>query len=390
MTPNAQSSGTGSSEQTYLSRMGLPLTPYDLLGYLIPGASFLIIIFLYESWGAGISSKFHTPLKTALHMCMGGESDKFGFTALFLLSMVTMAYVIAHVISSVSSFVIDQVLVAKGYGYPYQVLLNIKDDDSCPHNTGSGAFYRGLIFWVNLALLFYYSSLFSSYYFPDTTASTIFVNVGHIITAFFVIASILKIVLSSRQFAGKAGTEPCSWYCRFLKNAFALPYDLLARFLARYLNTRTPFEETFIKLYKVHFKNTFQVEADASSTNNHWFPYMHVRSSSAIFGQLVDNWLRLYSFARNLSAAFYIAFIYVLISLWSQKDILTIGNEYHAKVALWLPLLYWSVAIIMLLRYYYLYARYYTKFIFRSFVYLCVTNKSSAATPNEMAGGPPL
>jgi hypothetical protein len=77
--------------------------------------------------------------------------------------------------------------------------------------------------------------------------------------------------------------------------------------------------------------------------------------------------LRLYSFARNLSAAFYVAFLYGYAIL--ALNAVSIPDHQASYIAVLIPAAYLFGSLVMLSRYYYLYANYYTKFIIRAFFY---------------------
>jgi hypothetical protein len=63
----------------------------------------------------------------------------------------------------------------------------------------------------------------------------------------------------------------------------------------------------------------------------------------------------------------YIAFLYGFTSLRMQIATLTNIDDPIIRI---IPLAFFGGSIMMLVRYYYLYVLYYSKFIFRSFVYL--------------------
>jgi hypothetical protein len=139
------------------------------------------------------------------------------------------------------------------------------------------------------------------------------------------------------------------------------------------LFTREPASAEFTKLYSESFNRHFQLNAATAGTTNFWLAYMHMMEKSPTLGAIATNWLRLYAFARNLSAAFYLFFIYAFLWLWIHSAAITDWGAYRTGVLLAFPLGGLALALIMLTRFYYLYASYYTRFVFRSFVYLTST-----------------
>jgi len=105
-------------------------------------------------------------------------------------------------------------------------------------------------------------------------------------------------------------------------------------------------------------------------------PYIYIADKSEIMHKIIINWLNLYSFMRNLAMAFYLAFIYTTISLSVDGHQLPKGE---GLCAMYLPVALFGLAMLSLLRFYYLYSAYYTKFLYRAFVYL--------VTPHDQKNG---
>lgn len=366
-----------------LEGLAKPLSSYDFLGYVAPGGTLLLAVYLFERWCRDIqgpvleTAKLHTPMWTMTSVLRPGSSD-WVLQVLFLAALLAVCYVTGHVVASVSSLAIDRVFIGKGYGYPMFSLLGFEESDT-RRNPISGAYYRGLFFWLNLYLILRYFALFLEG--PTRLLKiTTFSEVAAVAAGYLILISVPIKVIATSQFAAegtlrrkfatsRAGSVITSASC-FLVRAWAWLYDHVAETVSRYLFTREPASPEFTKLYCECFSHRFQLKAATAGTNNFWFAYMHMMEKSPTLGAIATNWLRLYAFARNLSAAFYLFFLYTFFWLWLHSSAIKDWEAYRTGILLALPLGGFALALIMLTRFYYLYASYYTRFVFRSFVYL--------------------
>ena len=138
-----------------------PLTPYDVLGYLAPGATFVLSLYGFEFWihhRAQTALSIHTPVYTLIRLSLppSGEGG-WALATLFLIGLVGVCYVLGHIIASISAFFIDRMYVAKGHGYPFRLLLALPHQ--ADENPLTVPFYRALFFWTNVYLLFRFLGL---------------------------------------------------------------------------------------------------------------------------------------------------------------------------------------------------------------------------------------
>ena len=107
-----------------------PFTPYDIFGYLIPGASFFIGAYFFDFLilESVPNSKF-LPVYTVFHNSISTLGNNFTIGAIYLIMLIIIAYVFGHVIASISSHFLDRLLVEKGHGYPLQQLLKLNTDN---------------------------------------------------------------------------------------------------------------------------------------------------------------------------------------------------------------------------------------------------------------------
>lgn len=336
------------------------ITPYDLLRYIIPGAVLLFCIFLFELWTKELSPTYilpthHKPLltsfiliKNSIQIKGGAQSSNWAFYSLFFVIVIISAYVIGHFISTLSSFFIDRILIGKGWKYPYIHLLNsLKDDSKFP------SFWFYLFIWINCFL-------FVIYIMP-----AINIIFGKIVNTAFVIELTVKIFIF------------LFYLIIILLCVFKKPN--LPKFINKFMEfigLITKMEDQFINKFKTHFKNNFKYDCENADTNTFWLPYLLIKSQSGVLGESATSWRRLCAFIRNLSTAFYLAFLYSFSWLgwmWYKDQILQ-WKEYKIYVLIIIPFLFFLAFFIFLWRYIYLHVFYLTKLVLRSFFCLCENN----------------
>jgi hypothetical protein len=395
---------------TVSDRPNVALTVADVLQYIIPGGTFLISCLLFELRARlavrqelGEVITIHTPLLTALELAAGhynsaanslvvtapsGGTD-WVFAVFVGLGILAAAYAVGHVIASYSALLVDRVLVAKGHGYPFANLLNTTPD---AHEETKRRFYRGLFFWFNLVL-----------FCEAVVIALATANHSPVLLEWFLRAVFIAVVVGVVAKAMlKKTTEP-QWAARLL-GSFVKPYDWIAAGVSRAIETKRGFDPEFVNVFWCRFKNVFGeqlMKRTDPSTNTFWLTYCHVTASSPVFRAALDNWLKLYIFSRNLATALFCAFIYCTFWYWLHSGATFI---YWTELTLWQPigdpravesaakglaLLPFTLLIagyIMLVRYYYLYYAYFSKFVFRAFVYLTREARAAAGT----ADSPPV
>ncbi len=344
----------------------VPFTPYDIFGYLIPGASFFIGAYLFDFLiSESIKNSDFLPIYTIFHKSVLNLGNNFVVGTIYIIMLIISAYVLGHIIASVSSHFLDRLLIEKGHGYPLQQLLKLNQETI--RKGRISAFIRGAFFWVNVYLVIQYLGfVFNIKLFT--------VLADFIINIFIIYSSISLVFLIIYKWNPEVDPNRVNWnflnfikimYNYSLKYFFAGPYDLFSYLYSILIRTRETFDDIFIDKYKNYFNANFNYDAEEAGTNNYWLSFLFVSEKSALSSSLINNWLFLYSFARNISTSLLMLFIYAFISLISQIDL----TSMHGYIFL-LPLFYFAAYLIMLTRYYYLFKNYYTKFIIRSFVFL--------------------
>jgi hypothetical protein len=377
------------------------LTPYDILGYITPGGAFILAVLAFETWlqqvvtsnpTIGVRPPLDTPiLATATRLLAGVPQGSTWATELFVVAVtVGVTYIVGHVIASVSALAIDRMYVAKAHGYPFRYLLDIPDE--AHPATHSSNYYRGAFFWLNLYVLARHLSL------PNAVAAAAFLPkpITHLLPSILgpsywhvtaivalillTLATVVKLTAStsakSREglrhsiWASPSGTAAIRWISRALW-LFALPANLITTFLANYLHTRQRLDEPSRKAFMDQVGPMLGIKKpDLHDSSTYWYAALRVRLGPPSIAEPAENWLRLYGFSRNLACALWLAFCYCSIEWLNFSDALQ-STALHGKNLLYgFPLLLFALSFAMLLRYYYLYADYYTKYLLRAFVFL--------------------
>jgi hypothetical protein len=378
----------------------VPFSISDIFAYIIPGATLMSAITLFEHRLHGLgNADMHMPVWRTFSDFVSAvtSSDDSVLSLSFVTALVVSAYVVGHVTSSVSSFFIDRILVFKGHGYPYRYLLNLHTLRRDRPGSSHSLFYRGTFFWLNFLLV--------SVFWFSISDSWVAFKILTLVTGWLLVFSSIKFAQHNvpsrrgtliRRFWTRVhkGLRICQTKFRdlrrrskpaMLKEMFrvlarhsklktvyrlhAMPYNALATSFTKFTNSQDMLEEEIRLAYKRIFSQVFRMSPNALSSSNYWLVLSDVISSSNEFRTLLNNWLRLYEFSRNLGTAFYLAFVYCLVSVWWQRE--WIRHVYPFDDVLVLaPLGLLLVSFVMFGRYYYLYVCYYSKFTFRAFVFL--------------------
>lgn len=161
--------------------------------------------------------------------------------------------------------------------------------------------------------------------------------------------------------------EKLPFYQRFLANL----YNFITNKLGLFLGTTRPLPQKIVSLFKEFTNKQFDFKKYDTS-DIYWLSYCYVCDNNSKFQQLLINWFQLYSYARNIATALYLSFIYCLFSfLWHFQ----IGYNLDLFTKIFLISVYLG-SFIMLIRYYYLYVSYYSKFLIRSCIYLHKKNQT--------------
>ncbi len=329
-----------------------PFDLYDIFGYIVPGLIFLVFSITIMSVFDGdfplksqIFSKLHEISYEELKELK--DNVPWWVEVTLLISTISIIYIIGHIIASLSSLLIDKYLVKKIAGYPSQKLFNI------PFNLDfSIGFYKFMFLIINLYLvrLMFFSN-------PSRTEKIL----GGVVLTIIIIG---KLSLSTKKIQNNSKLQT-----RLDKFGLILswPFNFIIHFIEKSFSLNESFNDEFIGNYKTRFKELFKLELETANTNIYWLSYCYVVEKNDHMKDIIRHFLRLYGFTRNLSTSFFLLFLMILsIKLHGSVHV------YRLNVAASLSLL---CSLILIIRYYYLYYNYYSKFIFRAFLYLSNNNK---------------
>ena len=374
-------------------RVRISMSLADILNYIVPGATLLIFVILFEITAPDRSSD--SPHRAAEFwrtiepfVTNGGWL----IPTLLGLAIVLLSYVAGHLVDSVSMLLIDRTLVFKGYGYPYANLLVPAPDENtaASHNAEglephdpiwdpySATFYRGAFLLLNA----YFSLRFTELVFRHTgwrVGEMTARDEARFVMVLFVIQVALKIV------SGGSRAEHDTWlkrqlqherwgralydFARKLAGIVASPMNLIVGILKPVLNTRFSFNASFRKKYLIHFERRFGLAAHTAQSNNFWLTYCFLTSHSPSLTASLRRWETLFLFSRNLSTALFLYFQFVLIWLFMHSPFLS-WRDKNVATALEGAAFAYVLSLILLIHFYYLYVSYFSKFLYRSFVFL--------------------
>jgi hypothetical protein len=375
------------------------VTSYDVLGYIVPGGFLVMALAGYEGLARQYAptADLRLPVHTALSYMLSAREDSWAAGVVTLGAFVATLYVTGHVVASISALLVDRIYVEKAHGYPLQRILGV--DTGATRDKYSENFYRAAFFWLNSYFLFRYLGLPSGVEIQKIVPQPLrqlvpwFLNKENFALAgtvsWWLLVSMLpvKALLSTQRarhdssfaslLAGEAGQEVAKALAAFLA-VLAAPARFVTRIAGTPLHTRRPVDSGTAEAFRTRLPKVVGVESQSSGakaammtgTSAYWYAALHVRTQSPHLEVAAENWLRLYGFARNLGTAFYLAFLYCFICWRNQGGDFAFASPKSTETMFAIPLVFLAGAFTLLLRYYYLYADYYTKYLVRAFVYL--------------------
>jgi len=336
----------------------LPFTIYDFFGYLIPGLISLLIPLIYDIillfiHPNTLRNEFHTPIYKLISISIPSNINNWVFSIFLIFVILIVCYISGHLIATVSGLMVDKYLIKTGIEYPFINLLGFpyeeKDQLLKRYRKALFLYLHGMIFLLLIVL------------FSEKNFWVLFFFIIIIIIIFFGLF-VKEIYLYLNK-----NNSTKNKLLRFSKKCleiYYVPYNRLVSSTSKQYGLHYKFNRQFIQLYKENFENIFNLDPVKAGTNNYWLCYCYLIDKKPYIERLIRNWLNLYSFARNLSFAFYLGLIYCIISLF--LNIKVIEQKY---LLLFFSMILLIIGVILLVRYYYIYYTYYSKFIFRAFVY---------------------
>lgn len=342
----------------------LPFDLYDFFGYLFPGA--------FLGFGCYVLLKLNnstllapSQLLTRFNEFSGELSFGIGLFLLFIL-LVTL-YLLGHVVGSLGSLILEKYLVKNIMGYPSDYYLGIRDSKT---TTLSQVFYKWIFVCSLGVLTLGILAVNNQFWLPSFKVILLWVAV-----LFMVRIAILVVrewlILPKKERYGEEAPTYLRWVALRTKVTDILQFptylliDLPARVLFASTGVLSSFDSEFTKLFFGKFKRDFSIEFDKAGTNGFWLCYVHVVKNIPSSVPVIRNFLHMYSFARNISAACFFLIVFQLFLTFMME---TNYQESNRVYVFGLNSTFLLVGVLMLLRYFYIYSSYYTKYLFRAYM----------------------
>jgi hypothetical protein len=361
-------------QKNILKNINRPFRDYDYFGHFGPAITYIIAIMIYISIEYDVVGILREAQNNSTIKTIFSAFNYWPISLTLFIFTIVFVYIFGIVISSISGIVIDRIFVKKIYGYPYQVLLydynrsvpvpkNKRESLKRRMDIISSSHYKFIFFGSNFSLLWFYTT---NYYLNDY--EIFFIN--YRLTPIIIYSVPLLVFLLFVYFyfvknSAKYQNHDESYIMKWMYGPIVLctmVYTVFSNLLANYIKVPHDFHKTFKKdffklLKKEHPSQPFKKLKDTSDA--FWYSYLSVISDKR-FTDTIRNYLLQYSFARNLSTALYLGFITIFLYHLSEPP------KFSVFI---LGYLYFAFALIMLVRYYYVYFSYFSKFVFRAYLY---------------------
>jgi hypothetical protein len=335
----------------------VPFDLYDFFGYLFPGVLLASSLALFMGLNGWLENE---PFKT---ICTPSNYDHFVTGLAASVAGIVLLYVLGHFVATISYIIIDRVLLDGIEGYPVVYLLNLPRE---PRHYSEATYKYLFALFNTLVLLPVVISDYEILHFWLQTL--VYVILG--LLGQRLIIMVVRSIPSGKRASRIIGDF---WFCRIFLWPQWLIDNLVIAFFRKLLGLDRKFSEQFVKLYKDAFGRRFpQLEVDKVGSENYWLSSFHAMAKSPSHEKTLRTWLHLYGFARNASAAFYIAGSVIIGHLYFNRDAFDVPTRIHLGIIL-------ALAVGLGIRYWVLYSKYYSKGVLRAFV------ESATSPRNEPA-----
>ncbi len=295
------------------------------------------------------------------------------FVALSFLT-VFLFYVIGHTIALLAYALIDKLLVERTFGHPFHRLFNNifhREEPSLWYARRSRLFYKSLVATIAASIILGVNGLYRT--------SLVCVVLFFIVVLSKLLFTCLSLTDIHNPYSLRK--EDDKWRCcaenlwkisKFplipLYLAFDSPVAIVLSFLFR---MHKPFVSKFQKEFSREFKDAFGISVIEAGTNTYWLTFAYLNQSDPDSSKLIQHWLNIYIFARNLTMAFFALFAYGIV--------VSRLNEPTSRLHYLWTLSTLVLCLLFFLRYYSLYYNDYSKYVFRAFYsYRCQLNQKRA------------
>ncbi|MCK5226140.1 MAG: hypothetical protein KAQ89_05435 [Planctomycetes bacterium] len=331
---------------------------YDIFGFIIPGVVLAIGFFLHTKMFE--TNEFNVKLVNFFSSIKPASTNMYNFTSLSLVGLCCL-YILGHIAALWSSALIDKLLVARTKGYPFRRLFN----ETIPalwYPRRMAQFYKSIIFLFALPMSYISIKGVHDLRILFLFAPCILLLVSKIIMSALYLRQIDNPYKFRTTDDWHRKIADFLWKYFFKKSLHILAnycFDLFSKGALSAFKMYKPYTKDFQNMFIKKFKQTFKINPCEIDTEIYWLTRSYLCQNSPKDNELIERWLTLYSFARNLAGVFMLLFFYNIVL--NEKD-----NP---------NFIYWNLStmtgfMIFLMRYYHLYYDYYSKYLFRAFVTL--------------------
>ena len=362
-----------------ISLSALPLKAYDFFGIVFPGVSVLLSAFFFEelyyaSQAVGQSGPIPCclPVHWLLNEVWRSPGNASSQAAIVAISA-CMIYLAGQLVSSIANFFLDRIFVFKCYGYPYQHLLLDDPKKDIFVDFFSRRLYRGSIFWLHVGAFFFV--LYSIY---NTHSTFIIAASMCLLVSLVAVAIHLFVPLLTKKH------KMFQKLFRYFIKLYALVYECLMNSIHHIDKTAKPMQKDMCEKYRKFFKADFGIDPLTAESDNFWLSLLYVRQKDAQTSALIQRWHQTAIFARNMATSFYMAFGYSAVILFYEttwkKRLIHAPDNFRITFAL---SGLFVLAIFLVLRFYYFYVCYFSKFLFRAFVFLHLSEAGATTVERD-------
>lgn len=340
----------------------IPFTSYDIFGYILPGALFLL----------GILEIFPSERKIFIDdvkICIVGPTEYNAFLiASFALLSVAALYFVGHAIACVGHLFYDRLVVRYLLGYPFYLLLgwNIKSVKKARYGTLFFVFFGAFFLMLPVAFLFLKNICAVKRFISDY-------RILFVIGMFFVIAEVLVYFFVKEK--GKKNVDENSLQKTDL-------CDKIVYMFRKSTATDKVINEKLKKYFNDNLRKKTELQpADFEVYNSdiYWIANIEV-SKNPIHSAKLGSWLDMIGCLRNYSCAFLFLAIIESFCLWES----VIHNPQVLPLkAILLTMGFTILSILLFSRYWVMYYAYYSKYIIR--VYALDDNPKASKISSEGA-----
>ena len=370
------------------------LSQYHIIGVVIPGACVLLGLYAQDVW---LNDSFNVE-EIKNHFADAFAKGKGWAASLVMLTGLVFVLLVGHFVASLSSLLIDRMIVGRLYFYPYRRLL---DRSIIPSFLGTGKQYCSqainalfvicvFITIVACPIIGRIPKQEQGWFYITVIVALALLWFAFIEIFFVIVLYFKKSIFDHRgqidtydktiEELGGRDAEKC-WNLtqgriaekeknikKKIKEEYSFIYMMskvfkLFSFPRRVFQLDKPFRKDFQKKYFTHCNHVFgKVPSD---TNAFWMPALSTIGHGGSLGEDIRTIFYQYQMMRNLTMSAYILFVYQII--WDIAMNLQGRSVPWEKHVAWLSVTF-SLYFFFQLRYWNLYYNWFSKTLLRCFV----------------------